>query len=155
MALFGSSPLVISMLATRYFSLSDGVIDVTHFLGFMSAVTAATHLFGTFALRGPSTKPEDAQDQPTIVVTDADEERNIAAPQNNIALEDEESEETSALLASNKRPRNAVEIIPVPEPQHGTVLDLLKDTYFWILAFIATVVFGSVRTPHISHSTRI
>ena len=149
MALFGSSPLVISLLATRYFSIGDGVIDVTHFLGFMAAVTASTHLFGTFALRGASIKPEEQSQEPIIIVTDADEENDLAIREEPSPSED--NEETSALLsATHKHPVAVVEIIPIQEPQHGSTLDLLKDGYFWILALIATIVFGSVSAYSLS-----
>jgi len=142
MALFGSSPLFLSMIASWEFSNRDSGIDVTQFLVFMSMLTAATHLFGAIALPGPVSKPTVVQDEPIIVVTDEENHMSVATADDE-SIPEEEPSERSSLLAHNKYASVGVEVIPVQEPQHGSALDLLRDGYFWILTFIVVFTVGS------------
>ncbi|KAI0705142.1 MFS general substrate transporter [Cytidiella melzeri] len=143
MALFGSSPLLLTMIATRHFSAGEGAIDVTHFLTFMAMLTAATHVFGTVALLVQPNKPVGLPEEPVIIVTDVGEENCSLALEGSSPSEEDNGEESSALLTQIKRVAAGTQTFPVPEPQHGSVLDLLRDCHFWVLAFVATVVFGS------------
>ncbi|KAI0343109.1 MFS general substrate transporter [Trametopsis cervina] len=140
MALFGSSPLFLTMIATRKFSDEAEKLDAARFLAFAAVLTAVTHLFGSFALRVPSATPDISAEEPTIIVND--EENDVSTP-DRTPLEDEDADENSAMLSFNKHSATAVEIIPVQEPQHGSVLDLLRDGHFWILALVGVVVVGS------------
>jgi hypothetical protein len=147
MALFGSSPLVITMLATRYFGTGETSVDVTRFLKFLAVLTATTHVFGTLALRVPSEQPVVSPDEPIIIVTDADEENDVYTTRDSSLTQDPE-DETTALLTPKKTTPSTVQIFPVQEPRHESTLELLQDGYFWIFAFIITVVVGSVRTVY-------
>jgi hypothetical protein len=145
MALFGSSPLIITMFATRYFGTGEASVDVARFLKFLAVLTATTHIFGTLALRVPSEQLADSPDEPIIIVTDVDEENDVYTTRDNSLPQDPEDETTALLTPKNIGP-STVQIFPVQEPRHESTLELLQDGYFWIYAFIITVVVGSVRT---------
>lgn len=54
MALFGLSPLCLSVLASYFFiDPGSGLLDIVRFLKFMAVLTAATHLLGYFVLQIP------------------------------------------------------------------------------------------------------
>ncbi|OJT14597.1 hypothetical protein TRAPUB_8843 [Trametes pubescens] len=56
-------------------------------------------------------------------------------------------EEAEPLLADASEPipmeSANVHFVPVPEPQHGSTLELFKDPYFWVLALWMLLVVGS------------
>ena len=56
MALFGFSPLVISLVANRFFTHPESGLDVTHFLGFLAVAAGIMHLFSAACMQGPEPK---------------------------------------------------------------------------------------------------
>lgn len=140
MALFGFSPLVISLVANRFFTHPTSGLDVTHFLGFLAAAAGISHLFGALCMQGP--EPKHANSHPN----NASEDEESQPPTERLSAEAgfNSDDEARPLLDSNK-PVIAVDVIPVPEPQHGSVGDLLRDPYFWMLFSILTILIGGVR----------
>ncbi|KAE9399257.1 MFS general substrate transporter [Gymnopus androsaceus JB14] len=56
MSLFGLSPLLLSSIASNFFSdATTGSLDVTRFLQFLAVATGVVHLAGAYALTVPST----------------------------------------------------------------------------------------------------
>jgi hypothetical protein len=54
MALFGLSPLCLSVIASDFFTdPASGLLNIVLFLKFMAVLTAATHVLGYFALQTP------------------------------------------------------------------------------------------------------
>jgi hypothetical protein len=167
MALFGSSPLLLSVIAEHFFMSADvhgvATLKVTRFLSCLALVTGIVHLFGTVALPGhvgsTTSLPEEIIDEPAPV-RDVNERlsRSTELPA---------STETSPLLPhrqsslspdQSKPTKQNVEIIvaevvdssemlEVSDPQHGTALDLVKDPCFWALATVLAVLAGCVRLP--------
>lgn len=137
MALFGLSPLFLSLIASNYFTSADGALEVTRFVTFMAILTGVVHVFGAINLRTPQITQVEALDTSDI---QDDEESVLEQPSN----------ERSPLIAPNKKSNVQVTVVPVETKQ--TVMDLLKDPYFWILAFLVMVCLGTV-SPSTAHDT--
>ncbi|TFY79997.1 hypothetical protein EWM64_g4020 [Hericium alpestre] len=127
MALFGLSPLFLSLLA-KPFSRPDTDLDVTAFLTFLAALAGTVHLIGAFTLHVPPLLSDRAtiSEEPVIIGHED--------------LEEASTDERQALLPG-KGPQVSVDVVPVEED--ATVLDLLKDPNFYILALITMLVLGS------------
>ncbi len=134
MALFGFSPLLLSALASRFFTYPATGLNVTHFLAFLAALSGLIHLFGAICMQG-------AEEQ--IPITTPCGEDSSTANTDSLS---EDPEQEPLLASTKKRTSEAVVyVIPVPEPQHGTIGDLLRDPYFWLLTIVCLVVIGVVR----------
>ena len=131
MALFGLSPLFLSVIASSYFTLEDGSIDVTGFVTFMAILTGVVHVIGALLLR----TPQIAEVEATIPSEILDDEESLAGPS---------TDERSPLLAKNKKNDVQVQVTVVPVESKQTIIDLLRDPYFWLLAFLVLVCLGSV-----------
>lgn len=129
MALFGLSPLFLSVIASNYFTSDDGTLEVTRFVTFMAILTGVVHVLGAINLRTPQIAQVEALDSSDI---QDDEESVFEQP----------ADERSPLIAPNKKSNVQVSVVPVESKQ--TVMDLLKDPYFWILAFLVMVCLGTV-----------
>jgi hypothetical protein len=115
MALFGLSPLLLSLIASNKFTNPDTGLDVTRFLRFLSTFAGAIHLIGAVNLRTP---------QPRARTRSEDLERTTEVNEQSRLLP---REPTSSQVRDN-----------------GSTLDLLRDPYFWVLASILVVVMGPV-----------
>jgi hypothetical protein len=124
MALFGLSPLFLSVLASSFFTDPQMGLNVTRFLKYHAIITGSIHLIGAITLRLPSVSESSVQ-SPT-----GDPEQPT------------EPDERSALLPG--KPRNSVEAQVVPADEHSSAKDLLQDRNFWTLFLISLVVLGSV-----------
>lgn len=135
MSLFGLSPLFIAIIARSLFTDSNTGLNVTRFFAFMAILTGTVHLLSALVFPSPwiDVKP---------VVVAGDTEASEPAGHQEDAVDDNALEE-DPLLAPNK-PIVDLHVVTVPEPQVGSVLDLLKDPYFWVLAVSVSVVLGSV-----------
>jgi MFS family permease len=133
--LFSLSPMLISILASRFFSHPDEDLDVIRFLRFLAVTCGAVHLFGGFTLH--IIQPPDQL--------------------SNVVLEDFEwsahADERTALLQGTRDDATEVEvgIVPVPVAKDDSIFALFKDRTFWVLAFIMFVMLGSVSLSHLYH----
>ncbi|KAI0082743.1 MFS general substrate transporter [Panus rudis PR-1116 ss-1] len=145
MALFGFSPLVLSAIANALFTTPESGLDVTHFLAFLAVVSGVVHLFGTLAMPGQ---------EPLTSLTHrhADEEIGPSTSSDTSPTEFVDDENVGAeeepLLVRRNKPKGtntdiAVHVVPVPEPQHGSVKDLLKDSNFWLLVVVILILVGA------------
>lgn len=148
MAIFGFSPLLLSAVASRYFTSSETGLDVTHFLGFLAIVAGVVHSLSALCMQGAEPRvPSHTNHSP-------DEDSAPSSSSTNTTIRrtfmEDVDEEQRPLLAP-KRPSSDVDvpIFSVPEPLHGTVGDLLSDPYFWVLALVAATVLGTVRDIHL------
>lgn len=142
MALFGSSPLLLSVIAAHQFNDQLSGINVTRFLAFLSLLTGATHLFGAIALPGRGDNPTPAAGEPRNTAAD---EENTSSFTHATDSGEADADERSALLPPNKHKTGVeVTIVPVQEPEHGSTIDLLRDRNFWVLAMIVVIVIGTV-----------
>ncbi|KAJ8593008.1 MFS general substrate transporter [Rhizopogon salebrosus TDB-379] len=126
-ALFSLSPMLISILASRFFSHPDEGLDVIRFLRFLAVTCGAVHLFGGF----------------TLHIIHPPEQLST------VALEDFEwsarADERTALLQGTRNNATEVEvgIVPVSVAKDDSIFALFKDHTFWVLAFIMFVMLGS------------
>lgn len=121
MALFGFSPLVLSLFASALFTGPDG-LDVTHFTFFLACLAGVTHLIGALTLQiVPPEAPLPAP--PRSPLPRVDEESSI--------------DERSSLL-----PKPPAEYLELPPHHDGSVSSLLADKQFWILGFTSFCVLG-------------
>jgi hypothetical protein len=125
MALFGLSPLILSLLASTFFTDPSTGLDVPRFLNFLAITSGIIHLLGAFNMR--SCKLQSISPSTPAPATTSDEERSI--------------DEREPLLP-NKSHRPDSPIIPVGEGR--SVIELLKDSHFWLLALVALIILGSV-----------
>jgi len=127
MTVFGLSPLFLSVLASRYFTDSSTGLDVTRFLLFLAFTSGIIHLVGAFTLRVPKSQCDVALISDSLSVASSDEESSI--------------DERQPLLR-NKAHESSIQAIPIDD---GTsILNLLRDPHFWLLAFILLIILGSV-----------
>jgi hypothetical protein len=122
MALFGLSPLFLSVLASSFFTDPEKGLNVTRFLKFHAMMVGCIHLIGAITLRLPV-----REHKPLSPMCDPE---HAAEP-----------DERSALLPA--KPPSGVDI-PVQSDEHNSAMDLLRDRNFWTLFFITLVVLGSV-----------
>lgn len=126
MALFGLSPLILSLLASTFFTDPSTGLDVPRFLNFLAITSGTVHLLGAFNMR--SCKRQNIVPSTPETATTSDEERPTG-------------EHEPLLTNKNHRPDSP--IIPVREGR--SVIELLKDSHFWLLALVALIILGSVR----------
>jgi len=113
MALFGLSPLFLSVIASKFFTDPEIGLNVTEYLRFLSVLTGLVHLFGAFNIKTPAAG---------ISISDTEQASNV--------------DERSPLLPSTSHSN-------VDKPSAGSAMDLLRDPSFWVLAFFALVTLGS------------
>lgn len=125
MALFGFSPLVLSLFASSLFTGPDG-LDVTHFTAFIACLAGATHVFGAFTLQilPPTTE-------------------QLRTPLPRIDEESASVDERSVLL-----PKPVPDYLELPPGCDGSVRALLTNIHFWILAFTSLCALGIVSGHH-------
>jgi hypothetical protein len=125
MAFFGLSPLILSLLASTFFTDPSTGLDVPRFLNFLAITSGIIHLLGAFNMR--SCRLQNIAPSTPATATPSDEEHSI--------------DEREPLLP-NKNHRPDSPIIPVGEGR--SVMELLKDSHFWLLALVALIILGSV-----------
>jgi len=123
MALFGLSPLFLSVLASNFFTNPDTGLNITHFLKFHAIVAGGIHLVGAITLRLPPVS------EPKVLTSICDPEHAA------------EPDERSALLPS--RSSGNVDVPVIRANEHNSVEDLLRDCNFWTLFLVALVILGS------------
>lgn len=145
MALFGCSPLVLSLLASNFTDPEKG-LNITYFLAFLAALAGTTHLLSALCLPGPvhhvDTKETETQDHDEYMNGNTSADHDDADQHS----EDEASEQRPLLSHPQDHHVHAHAYITVQEPQHGTVLDLVRDPYFWVLLAVVMIVVGEVRS---------
>ncbi|TFK29833.1 hypothetical protein FA15DRAFT_663109 [Coprinopsis marcescibilis] len=118
MALFGLSPLFLSVIASNWFTeRTTETLDVTRFSAFLSLSTFLVYISGAFSLYINAT--------PT-----SNEGLESAAESQDYR---DASEETTPLL-SNQKP---------PIHQQQTLLAVLQTSDFWLLALVCVVTLGA------------
>jgi hypothetical protein len=129
MALFGLSPLFLSVLASRYFTSPYTGLNVTYFLSFLALASGIIHLVGAFNLRFPKSQHQVAsvsESAPASLATSFDEECSV--------------DESQPLLI-NEVSRSDTQATP---DEGGTILQLFKDPHFWLLGLFTLIILGSV-----------
>lgn len=143
MALFGFSPLLLSAIASKFFTNSETGLNVTYFIGFLALLTGFIHLFSAICMQGAEKLTPSVSQDGTISTS------------SNAVDFPEDSEQEPLLSSPTKSTSDAdPSIVTVPEPQDGSVGDLLKDPYFWLLLIVCLVVIGAVSLPHTYMSCR-
>lgn len=133
LAIFGTSPLFLSMIVSRLFSTTSSGVDVARFFVFMAILTGTVNFLGALILPGPRTnivlapRPLDGP----IIGSEYAEDRFV-----------DQDERTSLLAPSVKSVANVV-VVPAPEPDDLAAIDLLKEPSFWVLALIVSLVVGA------------
>lgn len=123
MAIFGLSPLVLSLIATSFFTESaTHSLNAVHFLTFMAILTGVVHFLGAFNLGFRSYASHEHEHPPS------------SADETPITAEDEENENTALLP---RKPNHSVS-------GTGSSLDLLRDPYFWVLGILLLITLGIV-----------
>lgn len=152
MALFGCSPLLLSVIAERI-STKNGALNVTHFLSLLAIVTGAVHLFGAGFLpgRSPTTSlaPREAEDAAGRVSQQeiSTSEARVSSAETSPLLSRRHSVSPLRAESPKKAPSIEVDIVTVERtevapPQHGSTLDLAQDPHFWALIAAIAVVVG-------------
>ena len=126
MALFGLSPLFLSLLASNYFTSDIDGLDVQSFVTFLAVLSGLVNLVGAINLRVP-------QSEPAVEVEESGVDEESIATQS--------TSERAPLLAGKSRPKVQVTVVPV---ESQTVLDLLKEPNFWVLGLATLICLGSV-----------
>jgi len=139
MAIFGFSPLLLSAIASRYFTYPDTGLNVTYFLAFLAILNGAVHLFSGLCMQGTDH---------IVPISATIEDPQPSSSSVSIAVVEDVEEAERRPLMTNKRPSSELDfpLFCVPEPQNGSVTDLLRDPSFWLLTLIVAVVLGTAET---------
>jgi len=127
MALFGLSPLVLSAIATSYFTDPiTGLLNVSRYTTFLASLTAFVYIFSALVLHHAGS---------AVLTVDGEFNTRTA--------EEVGPGETTPLLASD------LEFTPVPQPSklNHTTSELLKTVDFWLLAVFCILTLGVVCAP--------
>jgi len=124
MALFGLSPLFLCLLASTFFTDPSTGLDAPRFLNFLALTSGVIHLLGAFNMR--LCKAQHMSPLTPASASASEEERSI--------------DEREPLLP-NKPISSDSQVIPIGEGR--SVIELLKDSHFLLLAFVALITLGS------------
>ena len=126
MVMFGLSPLFLSLFATNVFTDPQSGLDLTQYLTFLALVGGIVNLFGACVLTVPDghTGLETADDESEATI-----------------------DETTSLLSGPRKCDEEVHVIAVKEPDEVSLVDLVKDPYFWVLFAFASITIGCVSAP--------
>ncbi|KAL7283517.1 hypothetical protein ACG7TL_002950 [Trametes sanguinea] len=138
MSIFGLSPFVLSLVASRYFTPPGQTLDIANFFTFMAVLTGCVHVVSALVFRTTPIPQESSSGSEHS----EDPGTSAGASEPVGALE-----EAEPLLGQDSGPKPkdpaTVHVVPVQEPQHGSTLDLLKDPYFWVLCVWMLLVVGA------------
>ncbi|KAI0797721.1 major facilitator superfamily domain-containing protein [Abortiporus biennis] len=151
MALFGFSPLLLSVLASKFFTSPDPEegLNVTNFLAFLAILSGFVHVFGAIVMNGrprhlstdsSSSTPEDRPVSPTSSCSDFEGDHEGRGPSSDL---DPERQGLLIHRSPRKPPHEMTFHVVLQEPQHGSVADLLQDPHFWLLALVMALIVGS------------
>jgi len=131
LAIFGLSPLLLSWVATRFFTPPDGVLDVTRFFTFMAVLAGVVNFLGALILPGPAAAdiPVAPTSEETAMAHDSDE--------------DAEAHEETSLLASSVQSLTGLDALCADQPEHLSTMELLKNPYFWLFSSSISLVVGA------------
>ena len=120
MALFGLSPLFLSVVASNYFTdAQTKTLNVSHFMLFLAILTTTVYLLGAVNLR--NIIPDSYSAPERLSSSDVEED-----------VREEDVRETTALL-------------PKPTPTSDpTVAELLRSQDFWLLMVFCILTLGAV-----------
>lgn len=138
LAVFGMSPLLLSWLATHFFTPPESVLDVTRFFTFMAVLTGVVNFAGAILLPGPA-----AAELPMAPLRD--ETALEADPEDDV-----EAHEETSLLASSIQSLTGLDALFAETPEHLTALQLLRNPYFWLFSTSIALVVGAVRHEQVS-----
>ncbi|KAI9510884.1 MFS general substrate transporter [Russula earlei] len=125
MALFGLSPLFLSLLASEYFTDASTGLNVTLFFSFLAVASGTVNLIGAFTLRLPQSHDRGASILDRVAPRD----------------DEENSTDERQPLLPNKPSRSDVQATPVEGS--SSALRLFRDPHFWILILILLIILGS------------
>jgi len=127
MALFGLSPLILSLFASKWFTDSTGGLKVAEFTAFLAILTGIIHLLGAINLHVEPQLPE-------VDVSTATEggDDDIEAPT-----------ERTPLVGNIKKLET-----------YDSTWDVLNDYHFWILAVASLLTLGAVRSIYSLFTTK-
>ncbi|KAI0724111.1 MFS general substrate transporter [Fomitopsis betulina] len=131
LAVFGMSPLLLSWLATHFFTPPESVLDVTRFFTFMAVLTGVVNFAGAILLPGPA-----AAELPMAPLRD--ETALEADPEDDV-----EAHEETSLLASSIQSLTGLDALFAETPEHLTALQLLRNPYFWLFSTSIALVVGA------------
>jgi len=121
MALFGLSPLFLSVVATNCFTdPATRLLNISRFMGFLALLTGSVYILGFINLRGFKHSPHEAE-----ITADAVEENT---PQ-----------EASPLLEPTSRNRLTM------QAAGPSTIELLHRIDFWLLIIFCVLILGTVR----------
>lgn len=135
MCIFGLSPLFLTLIASTFFTNADSGLDVTSFLTFLAVITGLVYVLGAFILR--ALPPNTSDPLPTL-------SEPVVPSTSNEDLEPSVVDEHAPLL-HNKRTDDPVEPHSNKlDVRDGSVLALVKDPHFWLLAIFSLLILGAV-----------
>jgi len=127
MALFGLSPLVLSAIATSYFTDPiTGLLNISRYMTFLAFLTVFVYIFSAFVLHYAGS--------PMLTV---------GAEFNIRTAEGVGPGETTPLLASDL----GFTTVPHPSKLDHTKSELMKTVDFWLLVTFCILTLGVVCTP--------
>ncbi|KAH0826915.1 MFS general substrate transporter [Lanmaoa asiatica] len=134
MALLGLSPTFLSILASRYFSSSNGDINIIQFLQFLAILCGCVHLVGGFTLHIIPSVPEEELKSATLASDPEVPNERTTLLSNRTNGNDNEHDQVQD---------DVVSVSDESKDSKNSTLDVLSDHTFWALVFIAFVVLGS------------
>ncbi|KAI1794508.1 MFS general substrate transporter [Ganoderma leucocontextum] len=136
MSIFGLSPLFLSLVASKLFTVPGHTLDIPSFFTWLAVVTGSIH-FVTAAIFRANQNIYSAGEQAKLASLDSGSATRV--PEEEPLLRGDDAGD------SNDAPRDpaTVHIVPVEEPHEGSTLQLFQDRYFWVLSFWMVLVVGA------------
>ncbi|KZT26282.1 MFS general substrate transporter [Neolentinus lepideus HHB14362 ss-1] len=126
MALFGLSPLFLSVIASTFFTNPDAGLQVSSYLMCLAVLVGLVNLCGAVILRSSKKSVQD---------------REESGAETSQQVQDVEEPDERAPLLPGKAPTATIDVSTVDEG--ATVVDLLKNRHFWVLVMITLLVCGA------------
>ncbi len=140
MSIFGLSPLFLSLVASKVFTIPGQTLDVPRYFTWLAVVAGSIHVVTAMIFRANQKMMHGATEQAKTINTDA--EAIVHATEEEPLLRGEGAEDSDDVPTD---PTNT-HIVPVEEPREGSTLDLFQDPSFWVLSLWMVLIVGAVRS---------
>ncbi|PIL24136.1 hypothetical protein GSI_13888 [Ganoderma sinense ZZ0214-1] len=137
MSIFGLSPLFLSLVASKVFTVPGQTLDVPRYFTWLAVVAGSIHIVTAVIFRANKHMMHGTTEQAKAVDADSEAVVHAAEEEPLLAGGNADDSEDSPTNSAN------VHFMPVEEPREGSTLDLFRDPYFWILSLWMVLIVGA------------
>ena len=138
MSIFGLSPLFLSLVASKVFTVPGQTLDIPRYFTWVAVMAGLIHVVTAMIFRANQAMMYGATEHAKPI--DSDSEAVAHATEEEPLLRGECVDDSDGLSPDPI----GVPIVPVQEPQEGSTLELFQDRYFWVLCLWMVLIVGAV-----------